>query len=217
MSTLFACLILSMPNAARAQAPDVARDQQAGGRQQPQALVLQPVKSGWVIAPDVQVTTIDNATRTLFGAYGGWQADERLLFGVGGYWLPDRSADIGMAYAGGVIGWTLPLGERLGVNARALVGGGEARVPVVAFPVDFDSRTGARPPDDRDRFPFSRRFRFRQGFGVAEPQVGVVLHLTRWMAVNASGGYRFIGWAHGQGDQLRGAVGSLSLRFGAWS
>ncbi len=217
---LGAALLLFLASTVRAQQP-AANEQAATGRQTG-SLVVEPIKSGWVIAPDVQVTKVNSLTRTLVGGYGGWQIDERLLLGGGAYWLADGSSDVGMTYGGGVVGWTLPLGPRFGVNARVLLGGGQATFArTFALPVPFDSDFQMM----QDHFhglglnpvAFPRRFRFHQGFGVAEPQAGVVVHLNRWMAVNASGGYRFIGWAGGSADELRGAAGSLSLRLGAGS
>jgi hypothetical protein len=220
VAALGACLFVLWPAVARAQQPDGADNQPARPPQQGQKVVLEPVKSGWVIAPDVQVTRIDSLTRTLVGAYGGWQVDDRLLLGAGGYWLPDRAGEVGMAYGGAVVGWTMPFGERLGVNARALLGGGQATLAGdFSFPVPlgFDFRTAMRDHDFGLDGLVTRRFRFHQGFGVAEPQAGVVLHVTPWVALNLTGGYRFIAWARGAEDQLRGPIGSLSVRIGAGS
>ncbi len=228
------CVFLVAGAAAAAQ-PDASTSgdrpdaQHATGDSQGQqgGLVVEPIKSGLVVAPDVRVTRVNGFTRTLVGAYGGWQVDDRLLLGGGGYWLPDRAGDVDMAYGGGVVGCTMPLGRAARFGARALFGGGEATVTgsvAVPFPHPFDFDMGqltALGLDGRfNNLPgdhMTGHARVHEGFAIAEPQADVIVHLNRLVALEGGVGYRLIGAANGFEKQLRGPVGSVSLRLGAGS
>jgi hypothetical protein len=170
---------------------------------------------------------MDNTTRTLLGAYGGWLSDSSLLLGAGGYWEVSGSHAHGMGYGGFVFGWTVPAGRAVRFGARALVGGGAATLSSnVAFNVPVFNQPGmpAGFGSDRDRDRSSigtttvvRQVLYHQGFFIAEPQADLVVRLAGWMQLNAGVGYRLIGAAHGAEDQLRGVVGSVAVRFGGGS
>src|SRR6267378_2758954 len=60
-------------------------------------MIVERVKSGFLVAPDFKVTGVDHKTSELAGAYAGWVTDNTLLVGAGGYWLANRSKDREMA------------------------------------------------------------------------------------------------------------------------
>jgi hypothetical protein len=47
-------------------------------------LVVERIESGFVFAPEVRVTELDDRTSTLVGGYGGWLTDRTILVGAGG-------------------------------------------------------------------------------------------------------------------------------------
>ncbi len=220
---LFCVLLVAVP--ASAQDLQAAATNQASGSQGQQGpLVLERIHNGWVITPDVQVTRFDNSTRTLVGAYGGWLLEQTLLLGAGGYWMVDGSHDQGMGYGGFVIGWTMPATARIRLGVRGLVGGGQATigqdVTMTLPPFDSDHPHGGMGPwwdggaGITPTTPFTEHARFHEGFFIAEPQAQAVFRVVPWLAIDVGGGYRAVAGAHGLDKQIRGAVGSLGVRFG---
>ncbi len=225
---LSACLFLCGPSTVSAgqQASTSSGQSQASQAAQPQQgpLVLQPVTSGWVVAPDVRVTTINGSTETLLGAYGGWVAENGILLGGGGYFDLNDHSSVGMSYGGFVVGWSMPAGGAIRFGARALIGGGEANLPgtfTYTVPIGFGPHNGMPgfgPDHDHDLTnptTFTQHFHYHQGFFVAEPQADVIVRLNNWIRFNAGVGYRVIGAANGAESDLRGIVGSFAVRFGA--
>src|SRR5438093_1008048 len=89
-------------------------------------LVLERIHDGFVIAPDYKVTTLDDNTAQLAGAYAGRTIDDRLLVGGAAYWLvdgPDRSK---LTYGGLLVGWSIRNTGRIRFGARGLAGVGSA-------------------------------------------------------------------------------------------
>lgn len=182
-------------------------------------LVLQPIRNAWVIAPDVKVTKVDGTSSTLVGAYGGYLLEQTVLIGAGGYWLADGSRNRGMSYGGLVVGYFLPAGERVRFGARGLVGFGIAKLTREASiqePGPLAWQGGMMPWGDRHMSVIIGTFngRFRQDFFIAEPQADLTIRLARRIALDVAAGYRFIGAAHGFERDLRGATGSVAVRFG---
>ena len=99
----------------------------AGQEAPPQSVLqIQELPSGFVIAPDVRFTKLNDRSATLVGAYGGWLTERTLLLGAGAYWLTNRSSDFKMQYAGGLIRWTVGGDRRVALSTGALIGGGDA-------------------------------------------------------------------------------------------
>ncbi len=200
--------------------PDQGQAAAQPGQSQAGPLVLEPIHSGWVIAPDLRITRINSTTQTLLGAYGGWLAENGLLLGAGGYFdLGDNHNDVGMSYGGFVIGWSVPVGSAIRFGARGLVGGGQATIPTTITVTVPQFPHHGFPFDNDNTIPttFTRNVRFHQGFFIAEPQADVIIRLASWARFNAGVGYRLIGDANGYDSQLRGVVGTVAVRFGAGS
>ena len=97
--------------------------------QEPEAAagpVVERIRSGFVIAPDLKVTGVDGGSGPLAGLYGGFVTDRRLLLGAGAYWLTGGPGSVDLAYGGGLVEWFANPGGRLDVSVRSLFGAGRA-------------------------------------------------------------------------------------------
>lgn len=182
-------------------------------------LIVEQVKSGFVIAPDFKVTDLDGSTETLVGGYAGALVDGMFLIGGGGYWLTGGS-DVDMVYGGVVVGWLVSSDRPIGFGTRALVGAGNATLKTdVTYRVpDFPGRPGPAirfgTPGGGGMSSVVRRVEFDQGFFVFEPQADVVVKFADWVRLTCGVGYRVIGGANGLEDRLQGVTGSVALQFG---
>jgi hypothetical protein len=180
-------------------------------------LVVEPISSGFVIAPDFRFTKIDGSNHVLAGAYGGWLHDQTFLLGAGGYWLADpKSHGTRVGYGGFVAGMSVPVGSALQVGARGLFGMGQARMfanVTVRHPDYFGDR-GRNQQVDPGFTVVQQQVRFNQNFLVFEPQATAALRFGGKVSLDFGGGYRFIGDAGGWDRQLRGGFGSVGVRFG---
>lgn len=195
-----------------------------GDQQPPNAapsgpLVVERIRSGAFVAPDIKVTEIDGKTGTLVGGYGGWLTDETFFVGAGGSWLVNGPNDMDMYYVGFVAGWRVPVGQSVRFGVRGLVGGGEATLwDVYSYdsspgrPMPRSDRPGYQPPFSD--YPGTRHYGFTEGFFVFEPQADVTIRVTDWLALTAGAGYRVIGASHDVDERLRGVTGSFAIQFG---
>jgi hypothetical protein len=187
-----------------------------------------PLTRGWVVAPDVKITRVDDRAATLVGGYVGWVTEGAFLVGAGGYWLANGSDNREMAYGGLVLEWLARTDRRIGFGARTLLGGGRATIglsyaevlgPAAAEAFDghrlgFGHRSGRHrgvfDPDNLTRSVGD----VGENFLVAEPQANVLLTLTHWMRLNAGVGYRLIGGTSLLDDRLGGVSGTVAVQFG---
>jgi len=188
-------------------------------------MVVERMHSGFVVAPDFKVTEVDRATSALAGGYAGWLTDETFFVGGGGYFLANQASDRKMAYGGLVLQLLARTDRRVGFGVKGLIGGGRATLgttvtQIPAFrelPNVPDLRRFGIDLDRLLRAPTSSRVRFGEGFFVAEPEVDVVVRLTRLLRLTGGAGYRFID-ASGRDDRrLRGATGSVGFQIGGGS
>jgi hypothetical protein len=224
-----------------AAAPAVALAQEPAPQPTPapqSRLTMEPIRNGFVIAPDNRFTDVDGRFGNLLGVYGGWMMDRTFLIGAGGYWLTNGSYAREMSYGGAVLEWLLHGDRRLGFSARALIGGGSASLPgpVVQFPIATpfplplpsggvppwgqgpdNGFSGPWGPGSGGQGPASFAVRLHDGFFVAEPQLNVSWKVTHWLHVTAGGGYRLIAGTRNMDSRLSGASGSLSLQVGGGS
>jgi len=182
-------------------------------------LVFQPVQNGPVGAPEVKFTEIDNHFGTLVGGYFGWLLDDTFLIGGAGYWLADGAYDRGIAYGGIELGWYAKLGSITRFGARGLIGAGSGTAAqTYTYTSYFDQGMrhdhGSTPPDYGTGQPVTARYIYTTGFFVAEPQASFIIRLADGISIDATAGYRFIGAAGSLNDQLRGATGGVTVRFG---
>jgi len=207
------CIASLLPSAAAAQTPSPASP-----------LTIEPIDSGFVVAPDARFTEVNDKFATLAGVYGGWLTDRTLLVGAGGYWLANRDDNFKMQYFGGVGSWTLGARRKVGLRAGALVGGGSATLAKTYGDLFGEIPAGA-PGLSRDHGLSSRGrggspitsatlVRVNEDFFIAEPQVNAVMSLTKWLHLDAGIGYRLIGGADLLNEDLRGISGSVALQLG---
>src|SRR5262245_27029169 len=177
-------------------------------------LRIEPIESGFVIAPDARFTEVNDKFATLAGVYGGWLTDRTLLVGAGGYWLANRDDNFTMQYFGGVGSWTIGARRKVGLRAGALVGGGSATL-AKSYGDLFGEIPAGTPGLGRDHGLSSRGrggspitsatlVRVNEDFFIAEPQVNAVVSLTKWLHLDAGVGYRLIGGADLLSEDLRG-------------
>ena len=76
-------------------------------------MIIEPIHSGWLAAPDVKVTEVDRKTSELVGGYAGWLSEQRFFIGGAGYWLANGN-DREMAYGGLVAACTKEAAKKIG-------------------------------------------------------------------------------------------------------
>jgi hypothetical protein len=195
-----------------------------GGAASQGPMIVERVHSGFLVAPDFKITEVDGKTSELAGGYAGWLTDGKIFFGGGGYWLANQSRDREMAYGGLIVQWLARTNERFGFSAKGLVGGGRATLSSSISDIlplsDRDGRSLGRIDQDddlnRSRLTDSR-IRFREDFFVAEPEVGLLVRLTKRLRLTGGAGYRFTGGEGRNDNRLHGAVGSVGLQIGGGS
>ena len=217
LRALAACLFVSI-------APMTALAQDPSSQNTQGPMIVERVKSGFVVAPDFKVTEVDRRVSALAGAYAGWLNDKTLLIGGGGYWLANRSRDREMAYGGIVVGWLARTDRRFGFGTKALIGGGEATLSSTISNI-FEVPGSRGEPFGRSQpspgrvvpQPLTTRVRFRDSFFIAEPEANLLVGLTRRLRLTGGIGYRLIGGARSTDDRLRGVTGSIALQIGGGS
>lgn len=170
-------------------------------------LVLSPIDSRVVFAPDVKVTRINGTTGTLVGGYAGKLVEGKVLLGAGGYWLSDPHRDARLGYGGLVAGLRLLGSDRMNVSGRALVGLGRGTI--------YDDVSIAVRPAPRNVQPdvVSRRVGFRTDFLVVEPSATLQLGITSGVRLDVSAGYRTTSADRAFNDRLRGPTATVGLQF----
>jgi hypothetical protein len=181
-STLAAALaVVVTPLAASAQSPSSSQG----------PMVVERVKSGLLVEPQIKVTSFNHETSELIGADVGWLGDQVFFIGGGGYWMMNQDHDRGLAYGGLVLGITTPADKPFSFGAKTLFGGGHATVPgfVTVYP-QVGGPGGGRPLPT----PSVTTVGVGSGFFVMEPQANIGFKMTKRVRFTAAGGYRFMSW-----------------------
>ena len=176
-------------------------------------LVLEPIRSPFVVAPEYKVTEVDGDWRQLAGVYAGRMFDEQLLVAGAVYSLVDGPDRTDLTYGGLLVGWSTPE-ARLRFGARALIGGGRSTLPVTF--ARFGTRTDPRllrPGDHTTVTPQTVTVSARDDFAVFEPVANAVTQVTDHFSIDVSAGYRWTGYEDVLRDRLDGATGSIAVRF----
>jgi hypothetical protein len=178
----------------------------------PGPLVLEPLGSGFVVAPDVKFTKINGTVETLAGGYAAHVSDKHLLAGGAGYWLANGRQGRGLAYGGGMAGWIFRPDSAVSFTAKGLAGLGWLSDNPVLPVSDLRSDDGRR-----GRFtnttPVSLRYRVDRQFFIAEPEVDVQLMVTQRLRVTAGASYRLVDLPRGLDELAQGPSGSISAQF----
>lgn len=211
-----ACALLALPLAAGAQD---AAEQQTPRTQGP--MTVERVKSGFLVTPEVKITTFDHQTSELLGADGGWLADKMFFIGGGGYWMLNQDHDRELAYGGLVLGVSTPVDSPFSFGVKTLIGGGTATVgrsvTVFTGPGDIRIQTPGGRPTVISPTPIITNVRFHEDFFVIEPQAHVAFKMSKWIRITAGAGYRWTGhyyYYHDGPDDLSGATGSVGVQIG---
>jgi len=211
-TTLVAVVACLVPLSAAAQPAGSAAPRTQG------PMTIEQIHSGWLVAPEVKLTEVDRKTSGLVGGYGGWLSEQRFFIGGGGYWLADGN-DRKMAYGGVVLQWLVwDNGGRFGVNAKGLLGGGQATLSDTISVRVPEVRTNGRVITPATTV--LQQVRIRDGFAVAEPEAQLWFRLNKQLRIAVGGGYRFTGSDRRgdfRGDRLDGATGSVALQIGGGS
>jgi hypothetical protein len=213
-----AAIVLVLGVAAPARAGQSQSTAQSSGQSQG-PLVLQPIHNDFVLTPDFKFTQIANTTGELLGGYAGVDFDRKFLVGAAGYWLVDPTNIISMGYGGVLLGWRVTNGHGpIRLDVRDLIGGGSATSYtfygtgyVPPPPVQVDPRhPGAYYP----YYPYYPGYGYPWvGFFVTEPEARVQIALGHAVAIDAGVSYRVVAAASGFDGLLRGAAGSIGVRF----
>jgi hypothetical protein len=211
--TLAGCLVVFAASSAAASPQGQASGGQSSRRAEAQQgpLVLQPISSGWVVTPEVKFTTVNGSYGTIVGVSGGWLYDESLFIGAGGYWMVDGSHGETLSYGGFITGWAAPVGSKLRLGVRGLVGWGHAElIEDVAY--GYDHHAG---PWGGYGHQATQRAWVYQDFWVFEPQATATVLLGKHVALDVAGGYRVTGNNYyGWDNHVNGGFGSVGVRFG---
>ncbi|HKB10843.1 MAG TPA: hypothetical protein VKD69_09315 [Vicinamibacterales bacterium] len=225
-ATLAAALIaVALPLTASAQSADDTTQPPTPPNQGP--MIIERVHSGFLFAPEVKITDFNRKASGLVGGSAGWVADETVFFGGGGYWMAtDRSRTRELAYGGFVMQWFVTDGDRFGLSAKALLGGGRATVPQTVTQIvglqdrDLLRLTTAQRDDLIRAHTVATTIGVRDDFLVAEPEITARLGLARHVRLTVGGGYRFAGsdWRRNRAfdsrERISGAVGTLGVQIG---
>lgn len=195
-------------------------------------MTVERLRSGFVFTPEAKITDFDHQTSGLIGGSAGWLAEETFFFGGAGYWMPNGSNGRELGYGGFVMQWYIMGGDRFGLSAKALLGGGTATtlqtvtqiVPIAPIPGPRDQ--GRVTPDQRTDLnrtqTVTSTVRVQEDFFVAEPEVNARITIAKHVHLTLGAGYRFAGdgWWHyyyngfNHLERVSGAVGSFGVQFG---
>ena len=180
-------------------------------------LEITEMKSGFVAAPEVRFTTINDRSTTLAGGYAGWQSDGALFIGGAGYFNTNRSRNFEFQTGGALVGYSLFRHKALALTPSFYAGLGSAELTRPYGSLVDTSRPGMMAANTRvgaNTIPLSTPVRVRDSFFVAEPRVNGSIGIRPWMRLTVGAGYRFIGDSRWLDNQLKGASGSVALQFG---
>jgi hypothetical protein len=178
-------------------------------------LVIEPVHSPFVVAPEYKITDIDGHAGHLLGGYAGQLIDDRLLIGGALYTLVDDGHHSDLTYGGVLIGWTMRPAARIRFGARGLIGGGGATLGT-DFPIAYIGPDDRRGYDPRYYGPTSSVVRVwgHDDFMVFEPQGSAVLRFNEHIGADLSVGYRATAFDDFAGNRLNGVTGNFAVQFG---
>jgi hypothetical protein len=190
----------------------------AARAQQTQAtpgMQITQLDNGWVIAPHMMFTRINDRSTALLGAYGGYDIDHTLFIGAAAYWNTNRDHFFETQYGGGVVRWTFRGQQPIAVSAGSLIGFGSGTISR-----SYASLFGTPPPIPTPRHGYtipitgSTQVGVHDDFFIAEPQVNLLVRVVPWMRLDVGASYRAVTSADLIEHQIRGASGSIALRFG---
>jgi hypothetical protein len=167
------------------------------------------LRHGGFGGPAVKLTQLDGRFGAFVGGRGGWIINSSFVIGGGGYGLANlknfehltnTSGDPGrfsMGYGGLELTYVLRPDEAVHFSIGALIGAGG---------VVWNPRGPSGTQED-------------DAFFIAEPELDVVLNVTRFMRVGLGGSYRFVSGVdllEIEAGDVSGLAGVVTLKFGSF-
>ena len=166
-------------------------------------LVIEPIESHFVVAPEYKFTDVDGRTGHMAGVTAGMLTDKSLYLGGAIYFLTNGDDGFGLTYGGFLAGWTTGIGTHVRVGGRGLLGFGGATVSDSFAAYDPHYR-GVR----------TYNYIAHSDFFLAEPQAQAHVSFADHVGIDVTGGYRFAGFDEYGHHGVDGATGSLGLQIG---
>ena len=154
-------------------------------RKELETLISGEVVHGFYLSPDVKFSEVDDRFANFVGLHGGWIFNRRFMVGFGGHGLTNQPNRVTMGYGGFVLEYFAFPEKLWHFSVRGLIGGGSA---------DW------------------HRCRCNRAFFVAEPEINLMLNVTKRFHLGFGTGYRYIRNAESRGDDLSGLTGNLTFR-----
>lgn len=171
-------------------------------------MTIEQSEQRFAISPEYKVSDFDGFTGQFVGAHGGTFVGKSFLVGAGLYTMVNGEDRRGLTYGGAVVGWEPWSSGRIGVSLRSLIGLGRGTTTESVTLTTRDRRGATIGTRDATRW-------LRSDLFVAEPQVDLLVGLTKHIKLDIGGGYRY---AHADGlddKRFSGAGGTVALRFGS--
>lgn len=216
MRPLMAAALCAAATVGLAHAQQAAPATTTTAAQATSSMQVRQMQNGFVFAPEVRLTTVNDRTATLVGASAGWQLDRTLFVGAAGYVLANRTRDFEMQYGGALMTFSVGGTQTAGLTPGIFLGLGTASITRPLS--EWGMPGGPGRPDPRTGRPLllpgATPVRLSDTIGVAEPRLNAFWNVNRWLRVDGGIGYRVIGATDVMQPHLRGVSGSLSLQFG---
>lgn len=174
---------------------------------QDQTLLGKGITSGGMGGPVVKVSSVAGTASLFVGGRGGWVINRKFVLGGGGYGLSNeniRATDLGdgrarlsMGYGGLELGYMHDVSRLVHWSTHLLIGAGN---------VSWD------PPAASSDNEEARFF-------VAEPELQMVVNVTKFLRIGAGASYRIVtgpGLREVSGKDLSGVAGVLVFKFGGF-
>jgi hypothetical protein len=191
-------------------------------------MTVERMHSGFYGGGDVKVTDFNHHTSELIGGQAGWVIDDAFFIGGAGYGMVNGGRDDELWYGGLVLQWMFPVGRRVKVGAKALIGGGEATTAqsfVVGVDFEPDPRTIGNDPRRLQSTVNNGRnttvlrpttYRYNEGFFAFEPEATASVrlagpvHLTGGISYRLTSSYYLYGTY--TDSHLGGLTGTIGFR-----
>jgi hypothetical protein len=190
-------------------------------------MTVEHLHSGFYGGGDVKVTDFNHHTSELIGGQAGWVIDDAFFIGGAGYGMVNGGRDDELWYGGLVLQWMVPVGGRVKVGGKALIGGGEATTAQsvgIYANLTPDPRTIGTDPrqlqsaiNDISRNAASLRpvtYRYNEGFFLFEPEATASVRLAGSVHLTAGISYRLTSSYYLYGYYTDSHLGGLTGTFG---
>ena len=128
MRPLMAAALCAAATVGLAHAQQAAPATATATAQATSSMQVRQMQNGFVFAPEVRLTTVNDRTATLVGASAGWQLDRTLFVGAAGYVLANRTRDFEMQYGGALMTFSVGGTQTAGLTPGIFLGLGTATI-----------------------------------------------------------------------------------------